>query len=169
MSTMLRVLVVILSLVVLVAGCGGGTSQGSLIGKPAPDFNFQVTEGQSFSLSTLQGGPVLLNFWATYCGPCRVEMPYLQQIWDEWQGAGLIVLAINISESPSEVESFMQSQGLSLPVLLDSEGAIAYKYGILNIPTTFFIDSEGIVQHIKVGSFSSAAEIESILKEVQNE
>lgn len=160
---MLRVLVIILSLAVLVAGCGG---QKSLLGKPAPDFQFQVTEEQSFSLSDLKGGPVLLNFWASYCSPCVKEMPYLQQVWEGWQGTGLVLLAINIGENPSEVENFMQSRGLSFPVLLDSDGAIAYQYDVLSIPTTFFIDSEGIVQHIKIGSFQSAAEIEEKLSQL---
>jgi len=160
---MLRVLVIILSLAVLVAGCNGGTSQGSLIGKPAPDFKFQVAEEQSISLSNLQGGPVLLNFWTTYCPGCLVEMPYLQQVYDDWQGRGLVLLAINIAEDPSVVGNFMQSRGLSFPVLLDREGAIAYQYGVGNIPASFFIDSEGIIQHVQVGAFQSAAEIENIL------
>ena len=78
---------------------------------------------------------------------------------------GLVLLAINIGESSSDVEEFMQSQGLSLPVLLDSEGEIAAQYGIEAIPATFFIDSEGIVQEVKVGAFQSTAEIEeSLLK-----
>lgn len=163
MSKVIRVLVIILSLVVLVAGCGG---QKSLLGEPAPDFQFQVTEGQSFSLSDLQGGPVLLNFWTTGCYYCIKEMPYLQQIYEEWQGTGLFLLAINIGESSSDVENFMQSRGFSFPVLLDSDGAIAYQYGVGNIPASFFIDSEGIIQHIKVGAFGSAAEIESLLSQL---
>lgn len=147
----------------MVAGCGG---QKSLLGKPAPDFQFQVPDGQSFSLSDLQGGPVLLNFWTTGCGPCAYEMPYLQQVWDGWQGRGLLLLAINIRESSSDVEGFMQRQGLSLPVLLDSKGAIAAQYGVGPIPTTFFVDSEGIIQHVQVGAFQSAAEIENILSQL---
>lgn len=163
MSRMLRVLVIILSLAVLVAGCGG---QKSLVGQPAPDFNFYVTEEQSISLSDLQGSPVLLNFWATWCGPCASEMPYLQQVYGDWQERGLVLLAINIGESYPEVEDFVQSRGLSLPVLLDSEGIVASQYGVGPIPTTFFIDSQGIVQHVQVGAFQSAADIESILSQL---
>jgi cytochrome c biogenesis protein CcmG/thiol:disulfide interchange protein DsbE len=163
---MLRVLVIILSLAVLVAGCNGGTSQGSLIGKPAPDFTFNVTEEQSVSLSDLQGGPVLLNFWATWCDPCAYEMPYLQQVYDDWQEKGLVLLAINIGESYSEVEDFVQSRGLYFPILLDSEGIIALQYGVSNIPASFFIDSQGIVQHVQVGAFQSVADIESILSQL---
>jgi peroxiredoxin len=160
---MLRVLVIILSLAVLVAGCGG---QKSLVGKLAPDFTFNVTEEQSVSLSDLQGGPVLLNFWTTYCGACLIEMPYLQQVYDDWQEKGLVLLAINIGEDYSKVENFVQSRGLYFPVLLDSKGLIASQYGVGNIPASFFIDSQGIVQHVQVGAFQSAADIESILSQL---
>jgi peroxiredoxin len=163
MSRMLRVLVIILSLAVLVAGCGG---QKSLVGQPAPDFNFYVTEEQSISLSDLQGSPVLLNFWASYCSPCIKEMPYLQQVYDDWQEKGLVLLAINIGEDPSDVENFAQSLRLYFPILLDSEGIVASQYGVGPIPTTFFIDSQGIVQHVQVGAFQSAADIESILSQL---
>jgi peroxiredoxin len=163
MSRMFKVLAVILTLVVLLAGCGG---QNSLVGKPAPDFQFGGSDEQPVSLSDLQGSPVLLNFWATWCGPCRGEMPYLQQVWDEWQARGLVLLAIDIMESSSEVQSFMQSQGLFLPVLLDSDGAIAAKYGIHAIPTTFFIDSSGVIQEVREGAFPSAAAIEKSLSQL---
>lgn len=151
-----------LSLVVLLAGCGG---QGPSVGKPAPDFQLSSLDGQLVSLSDLKGSPVLLNFWASWCGPCVHEMPYLQQIYEKWQVMGLVLLAINIMESPSEVDNFMQSQGLNFPVLLDSNGAIATQYDIQAIPTTFLIDSSGIVQEVRVGAFQSTAEIEeSLLK-----
>jgi peroxiredoxin len=146
--------------VVLLVGCGG---QKTLVGKPAPDFQFGGPDEQPVSLSDFQGSPVLLNFWATWCGPCVHEMPYLQQVWDEWQARGLVLLAINIMESSSAVQSFMQSQGLSFPVLLDGDGAIAAKYGIEGIPTTFFIDGEGIIQQVQVGAFPNAAAIENSL------
>jgi peroxiredoxin len=163
MSRMFKVLAVILTLGVLLAGCGG---QNSLVGKPAPDFQFGGPDEQPVSLSDFQGSPVLLNFWATWCGPCRGEMPYLQQVWDEWQARGLVLLAIDIMESSSEVQSFMQSQGLSLPVLLDSDGAIAAQYGIQAIPTTFFIDSSGVIQEVKEGAFPSVAAIEKSLSQL---
>jgi len=157
---MFKILAVILTLGVLLAGCGG---QNSLLGKPAPDFQFAGPEGHSISLSDLKGSPVLLNFWATWCGPCRGEMPYLQEIYEKWQVMGVVLLAINIMESPSEVDNFMQSQGFTFPVLLDSDGAIAAQYGIKYIPTTFFIDTGGIVQEVREGAFQSTEEIEESL------
>ena len=163
-NTALKVILVItLSLGMLLAGCAGENSQNPWIGKPAPEFHLSSLDGQSVSLSDLKGRPVLINFWATWCDPCRGEMPYLQQVYDEWQGKGLVLLAINIGESPSQVAKFMQSQRLSLPVLLDGEGNIAVMYNVRAIPTTFFIDREGIIQDVKVGAFQSKAEIESSL------
>ncbi len=165
-KTLAAMLAIILSLGILCAGCGEGTPQNPWIGKPAPDFQFQGADEQLTSLSNLQGSPVLLNFWATTCPPCAYEMPFLQQIYDEWQEKGLVLLAINIGESPSDVEGFMQSQELSLPVLLDSRGEVAGQYGIHHIPATFFIDREGIIQEVKVGSFQSTAEIEDSLSQL---
>ncbi len=164
-KTLTAMLTIVIGLGILFAGCGGGTPKSPQVGELAPDFQFQVGE-QPISLSDLQGAPVLLNFWATYCPPCREEMPYLQQIYDEWQEKGLFLLAVNIGESSSDIESFMQSRGLSLPVLLDSNGALAGQYGVTGIPATFFIGKDGIVQKVKVGAFQSAAEIESILNQL---
>ena len=167
MNTGLKVVpVIILTLGMLLAGCAGGTSQNPWIGKPAPDFQLSTLNGQPVSLSDLRGKPVLVNFWATWCLPCRGEMPYIQQIYDEWQAKGLVLLAINIGESPSQVAKFMQSQGLSLPVLLDGKGNIAVMYNVRAIPTTFFIDRDGIIKDMKVGAFQSKAEIESSLSKL---
>jgi peroxiredoxin len=164
-KTLTAILAIILGLGILFAGCGGGSPW---VGEPAPDFQFQGLDGQPTSLSALQGSPVLINFWATYCSPCVVEMPYLQEIYYGWQEKGLVLLAINIGESPEEVQAFLQSQGLFLPVLLDSGGAATAQYGVSRIPTTFFIDSEGIIQEVHVGPFQSAAEIEDSLSQLIN-
>jgi peroxiredoxin len=165
MSTRLKViLVIILTLAILIAGCAG--NQNPRIGKPAPEFQLPTLDGQPVSLSDLKGKPVLINFWASWCRPCCEEMPYLQQIYDEWQGKGLVLLAINIGETPSQVAEFMQSQGLSLPVLLDTEGKVAEQYGIRGIPTSFFIDKDGIIKEMRVGAFQSKAEIEGSLSKL---
>jgi cytochrome c biogenesis protein CcmG/thiol:disulfide interchange protein DsbE len=135
--------------------------------QPAPDFQFQTPEGQSTSLSQLKGQLVLVNFWATWCGPCTYEMPFLQQFYQEHPGDEVVLLAINVQESPSQVAEFMQSRGFSFTVLLDSQADVAQRYNVRGIPTTFFIDREGIIQQIHVGAFQSQAEIESILSELE--
>lgn len=137
-------------------------AQGPQVGKLAPDFKLQSLDGQTVSLGDFRGNPVLINFWATWCPPCRFEMPFLQEIYEdkEWSDKGLVILAIDIGENPSVVKEFMESFGLSFTVLLDTNQDVALEYNIRAIPTTFFIDKDGIIQDIKVGAFSSKTEIE---------
>ena len=141
-------------------------AQGTRVGNLAPDFRLQSLDGQATSLSDLQGKPVLINFWATWCRPCVSEVPYIQEVYEEWSGKGLVVLAINIGESPSKVKEFLQSYNLSFPVLLDTKQDVAQKYNIRGIPTTFFIDKDGIIQDLRIGAFSSKAEIERSLSKL---
>ena len=108
----------------------------------------------------------MLNFWASWCGPCRAEMPYIQQIYDEWQDKGLVLLTINVRESASTARQFMQSNNLSFPVLLDTNGNVTQMYNFRGIPTTFFIDEDGIIQARRVGSFSSKQQIEDRLSKI---
>ncbi len=108
----------------------------------------------------------MLNFWATWCPPCRSEMPYLQQIYEEWSDEGLMLLAIDIGESRAKVEQYMQSNSLSLPVLLDTRNKVADKYGIRGIPTTFFIDGNGVIQERIVGAFPNKEAIEKHLSSI---
>jgi len=161
------ILLVILAWALLIAGCGSNsTPQVPEVGNQAPDFQFQTPDGQDTSLSNLQGKPVLINFWATRCLPCIYEMPYLQQVHEEWSDKGLVVLAINSEDSPSKIREFMQSNNLSFTALLDTGGSIAMKYGIRYIPTTFLINKDGIIQGIKIGPFQSKEEIESGIRAV---
>ncbi len=156
------ILAILLALGLVATSCTCQTAAPE-IGKLAPDLQLNTPDGQSIALSELKGTPVLLNFWATWCGPCRHEMPFLQQIYDERPEETLVLLTINIQESSSQVAQFMQSEGLSFPVLLDSQADVAQKYNIMGIPTTFFIDKDGVIQEIKIGAFQSKADIEAIL------
>lgn len=169
---MSKILRVILSLIILTAGLSAtGCASGSepteaVVGQPAPNFELQSLDGQSVSLKDFKGKPVLINFWATWCGPCVYEMPFLQEIHDEWSSKGLILLAINDGESLSKVSQFMQRYNFSLPVLLDNRQAVAKKYNIVGIPTTFFIDKDGIIQEKVIGAFPNKAEIEARLSKL---
>ena len=158
------VLLIILTWALLGTGCS--EPLGAQVGEPAPNFKLENLDGQFISLSDLKGKPVLLNFWATWCPPCRAEMPYLQQIYEEWSGKGLVVLAINIGDSHSEAKRFLQTNSLSLPVLLDTKKNVARKYNITAIPTTFFIDSDGIIRQKIIGAFPSKGAIETHLNKI---
>jgi len=160
------ILVMILTSGLLITGCSAGSEPTATVGKAAPDFELQNLEGQSISLNDLKGKPVLINFWATWCGPCVFEMPYLQEIHDEWSGKGLMVLAINRGESSSKVEQFLQSNNLSLPVLLDTKLDVFRRYNIRSIPTTFFIDKDGIIQVKVIGAFPNKEAIENRVSKI---
>ena len=160
------ILVTIVTTGLLITGCTAGSEPIATVGKAAPNFELQNLDGQLISLSSLKGKPVLGNFWATWCGPCGSEMPYLQEIHEDWSDSGLMVLAINTGDSASEAEQFLQDHNLSLPVLLDTKNVVAPKYGIRYIPTTFFIDKDGIVRNKVIGAFPSKAAIESRLDEI---
>jgi len=178
MNKMSRViLLVILTLVLLVTGCSAGSEppdresptapvEGIQVGNQAPDFQLQNLDGQTVSLGNLQGKPVLINFWATWCSPCVSEMPYIQEIYEEWADKGLVVVAINLGESSSKAEEFMQSYNLSFTVLLDTKKDVAQKYSIQYIPTTFFIDKDGIIQDKMIGAFQNKAQIENRLSKI---
>ncbi len=150
----------------VMAGCSPSSAQGVEVGNPAPDFQLQSLDGQTVSLGNLQGKPVLINFWATWCGPCRSEMPYIQEIYEEWTNKGLLGLAINIGESSSKAEEFMQSNSLSFAVLLDTKQDVAQRYNITGIPTTFFIDKDGIIQDKVIGAFQNKTQIENRLSKI---
>ena len=167
MNKMLKVMLpIILALGLLITGCSSQATEGDEGDILAPDFQLQDLNGQTISLSDFQGKPVLLNFWATWCNPCVSEMPYLQEINDEWSSKGLVLIAINVGDSPSEVEEFMQNHNLSLPVLLDTKQVVSQKYSIRYYPTSFLIDKDGIIQGAKIGAFSSKEEIEAGLIQV---
>ena len=171
MTKILKVMLVVTLVSVLISGlvmtgCFPGSTQGTETGSLAPDFQLQNLDGQTVSLGNLQGKPVLINFWATWCPPCRGEMPYIQEIYEEWTDKGLVLLAINIGESSSTVRDFMQSQNLSLTVLLDTKQDVAQRYSISGIPTTFFIDEVGIIKDKVIGAFQNKTQIENGLSKI---
>jgi cytochrome c biogenesis protein CcmG/thiol:disulfide interchange protein DsbE len=147
----------------LFAGC---TSSGPEIGKLAPDFTLTGLDGQAVSLSDLRGQPVLLNFWASWCGPCSMEMPFLQGVYEKWSGKGLVLLAINMQEDPMEVKGFIENAGYTFPVLLTTGNDVPLAYNIRGIPATFFIDTDGVIRDIKIGAFFTPGEIESKLVKI---
>jgi len=173
MGKMLRTMILAgaLATVLAAAGCGAGPAPSpapSPQEMPAKDFQLADMNGRTVALSDFRGRPVMLNFWASWCGPCREEMPYIQEIYDDekWSGTGLMILAVNIGESPEQARGFLNDNGFSFPVLLDVKEEVARQYNIRGIPTTFFIDGDGIIKDSKVGSFSGKAEIEKRLGSV---
>ncbi|MCS6801666.1 MAG: TlpA disulfide reductase family protein [Chloroflexota bacterium] len=121
------------------------------IGGTAPDFTLPTLDGRSLSLSSLRGRPVVINFWATWCAPCREEMPLLQTAFLRYGATGLTVLAVDVQEGEALVRPFVEEFGLTFPVLLDKNGDVVSRYRVRGLPTTVFVDRAGIIQSVYLG------------------
>ena len=167
---LMAILAMVLPVSTIALGCSARESpaRGVEIGNLAPDFQLDNLDGQSISLSDFRGKPVLVNFWASWCPPCRSEMPFIQDTFTDkkWADKGLVVLAIDIGESPSTVSEFVNKYGLTFPVLLDITQDVSLEYYVRAIPTTFLIDRDGIIQEVKIGAFSGKLEIERSLGKI---
>ena len=123
-------------------------------GAPATDFTLPDLKGDDVSLSDLRGRAVMISFWATWCGPCRIELPHIVEVYEEYRDQGFDVLAVNVREDPSRVSKYVEEAGLSFTVLLDTRGQVSKRYFVRGIPTNVFVDREGIVRAVHVGAMS---------------
>ena len=122
-------------------------------GNKAPDFQLQTVDGKEIKLSDLQGKKVIVNFWATWCPPCKAEMPHMQEFYLE-NSNDVEILAVNLTTSEknaNDVGRFVEDYGLSFPILLDSDGSIGRIYQAFTIPTSYVIDTKGFIQKRIVG------------------
>jgi peroxiredoxin len=134
------------------------------VGKPAPDFELQSLSETQFRLSDLSGKVVLINFWASWCGPCRLEMPAIQARYLQHPDE-LEVLAINFDEPIEDVRAFVDELGLTLPVLLDPGAAVQDLYRVRGYPTTYMVDAQGVVRVVHIG-FMSEKQLDAYLVEL---
>jgi len=159
--------VLLLTALILIAGGGwiaatrvadparAGRIPAPRVSHPAPDFTLTTTDGETLTLSELKGKPVLLNFWATWCPPCRAEMPYIQAAHEAYKGAGLVVVAVDVQEGREKVSQFARELGLTFPLALDTTGQVGTTYQVRAFPTSFFIDREGIIRSTFTGPMTS--------------
>ena len=161
----LLVTLALVSLCSLITGCASQQQIAASVGLEAPDFTLPNLDGESVSLSDLEGRPVFINFWRINCTPCREEMPHLQAVYEERQGE-LVMLNVNIGDDASNIKQFLEVNSLSFPVLLDTDITVARRYGIPGTPTAFFINKEGIIKVKVIGPFPSKAAIDSRLSEI---
>jgi cytochrome c biogenesis protein CcmG/thiol:disulfide interchange protein DsbE len=140
------------------------------VGFSAPDFTLKTAGGETYTLSELRGHAILVNLWATWCPPCRAEMPAIEKIYQEYKDEGLVVLAVDMTyqDDPLAVVPFIEEYGLTFPILLDETGKVASAYQLRSLPSSYFINRAGIIQNIVVGGPMSEAllrtRIEQILK-----
>jgi peroxiredoxin len=123
-------------------------------GRPAPDFTGQLLDGETVRLSDLRGQAVALNFWASWCAPCRVEMPVLQAAYERHAESGLVILAVNVGEDAQTVSTAVLELGLALPIVLDPEGDVSELYEVRPLPTTVWIDPDGVIRAEHFGALT---------------
>jgi len=129
------------------------------VGLRAPDFVLSSLDGNRIRLSELGGKAVVLNLWATWCPPCRAEMPALEKAYREFAADGLVVLAVNATtqDDIAAVQPFAEELGLTMPILLDAQGLVSKTYQLRSLPSTFFIDRTGAIREVVIGGPMSEA------------
>ncbi len=118
---------------------------------PAPDFTLKTLAGPNLRLNEQRGQVVLLNFWATWCAPCKQEMPHLNRLHDKYRDAGFLLLGINVDDDPAKAAADAAKLGIKFPVLLDGAKTVSKLYGLDAMPTTVVIDRDGRVRHVHQG------------------
>jgi len=170
-SRMLKKLIRITLIITVLALAGVSLScSSSLLSQEAPDFTLPTMTGANITLSELEGTPVVINFWATTCPHCIVELPYFEAVAQESEGE-ITVIAINVGQTDSTVQAFFDEYEPTMTVALDRNGEVFVDYCQEDnprgyIPITFLVDSEGIVQYIKIGAFQSETELWNTLHDV---
>ena len=158
----------LLLLLVMLVACGGGegaTLMGVNEGNQARDFTLEALDGREVSLSDFQGKVVLINFWATWCAPCRAEIPDLQTAYETRQNDGFVVLGVNVEESRATVEPFVAEFGMTYPVLFDETGQLLKLYRAIGLPMSILVDEEGLIQARHIG-YLTEGQLEDYLERV---
>lgn len=137
------------------------------VGHPAPAFTLATLDGAEFTLSSDAANgertPIVLNFWATWCGPCRNEMPALQAAAENYRGH-VAIIGVDQMEDKATVQAFVDELGITFPIPMDADGAVGERYNVRGLPTTFFIDRNGVIQQIWTGEMNRITLAEGIGK-----
>ena len=120
-------------------------------GSAAPDFTLKSDSGRNLKLSELRGEVVMINFWATWCAPCREEMPLLNQLYEQYRKVGFTLLAINVDDDPAKARVMARKLGVSFPVLFDTDKRVSKLYDVAAMPSTLLIDRDGRVRYVHRG------------------
>ena len=121
------------------------------VGRTPPDFTLKTLDGQTVKLSEMQGKPVWINFWATWCPPCRAEMPEMKQKYAQFKDSGLVILGVDVGESAEQVKSFTTSNKFGWTFLLDDTREVSAQYALGGIPTHIFVGRDGVIKAMQVG------------------
>ena len=150
-------LLILLVLSIVVGGCSGQPQEGAKdlsvakVGSPAPDFELQDTNGKTWKLSDLKGQVIFINFWATWCPPCREEMPSMQELYEAMPSDSFKMLTILSNDDPTLAVNFIAKVGATFPILLDPLSKTSSAYGLTGVPETYVVDKQGILRQKYLG------------------
>ena len=130
------------------------------VGLPAPDFSVQLFDGSEISLSELKGSPLLINFWASWCPPCRQESRTLERTWQAYREDGVMFVGLNVQDTVEDGVAYVREFDLTFPNGRDVDGTITVEYGVVGLPVTFFVNREGTVERRWVGAISQERLVE---------
>jgi len=150
----MRPVTVLLALAVLTVVGRGAAAALPAAGVAAPNFALKSDSGRNVRLSELRGQVVLINFWASWCGPCRQELPLLNKIYGQYRAAGFMLLAVNVDDNRKDAEAMLKQLGLRFPILFDGSKNVAKLYGVDTMPATLVIDRDGRVRYVHRGYYS---------------
>jgi len=139
----------------LAAPASVNSAPAPVAGAPAPDFTLKTLDGSEASLSQFHGQPVLINFWASWCTPCRLEMPDLVRVYETHKAQGFVILGVNLTfqDSLPDVQAFVKEFNMTFPVLLDEEGNVTHNlYRLRGLPLSVFVNHEGIITRLNLGA-----------------
>ena len=146
----------LLILLWLIVSCGAGFAEQTLApvpgGIPAPDFVLQDTDGRTHRLSDYRGKPVIINFWATWCPPCREEIPSMNRAWHRIEKEGIAMLAINMGEDEDTIFIFTADYPADFPILMDRDGTVIEQWPVKGLPTTYVVAPDGTIAYRAIGS-----------------
>lgn len=117
----------------------------------APEFSLPGRSGQTVTLSAYRGDVVMINFWASWCKPCRQEMPLLEQIYQRYKNLGFTLVGVNVDEDPKSAELILKNIPVSFPIAYDQQDKVSNKYGLEGMPNTVFVDRNGNIRHVHTG------------------
>jgi len=137
-------------------------------GEPAPDFALLTPDGETVRLSDLRGKPVMVNFWATWCGPCKIEMPLFIDAYNKHKDK-LVILGVDVQETPDQVKLFATQMGLTFPLVIDPDGSVSTIYQVRGLPTTIFVNADGVVEAAHRGAILSRPQLEPYLNQILTE
>ncbi|MCL5611360.1 MAG: TlpA family protein disulfide reductase [Chloroflexi bacterium] len=134
----------------------------------APEISLSTPKGEKYTLSELKGKAVLVNLWATWCPPCRAEMPTIEKIYEEYKDKGLVVLGVDTTsqDNPLDIAPFLTQYGITFPILLDEVGSVAQKYDLRSLPSSFFISRDGTINEVVIGGPMSEALLRTRVEEI---